>query len=117
MPRLHDRRWARRQEKGKGLSRRGFTRFVGALATLKPRAFVLKNAPGLVNANKSFTYKATIEDFSQLNVQWGEVQKVTGNEVAKSPEKVTKPGYRELLTSSQQEHDKGSGESFRRQVF
>ena len=77
------------ENKRKGIEvRRGrlYAHFVRALATLKPKAFVFENVPGLVNANKGLAYKAIIEDFSRLNIRWDEVRKVIGNGVTKSPE-------------------------------
>jgi DNA (cytosine-5)-methyltransferase 1 len=77
------------ENKRKGIEvRRGrlYAHFVRALATLKPKAFVFENVPGLVNANRGLAYKAIIEDFSHLNVRWDEVRKAIGNGITKSPE-------------------------------
>jgi len=75
------------RRKGIKVSRgRLYAHFVRALATLKPKAFVFENVPGLVNANKGLAYKAVLEDFSRLNIRWDEVRKVIGNGVTRNPE-------------------------------
>jgi DNA (cytosine-5)-methyltransferase 1 len=77
------------ENKRRGIEvRRGrlYAHFVRALVTLKPKAFVFENVPGLVNANRGLAYKAIIEDFSHLNVRWDEVRKAIGNGITKSPE-------------------------------
>jgi DNA (cytosine-5)-methyltransferase 1 len=61
--------------------RRGrlYSHFVRALAVLQPKAFLFENVPGLISANKSFAYKAILEDLSNLNLRWSEVKKDIGN--------------------------------------
>jgi DNA (cytosine-5)-methyltransferase 1 len=77
------------ESKRRGIEvRRGrlYAHFVRALVTLKPKAFVFENVPGLVNANKGLAYRAIIEDFSHLNIRWDEVRKALGNGITKGPE-------------------------------
>jgi len=62
-----------------------YAHFVRALATLKPKAFVFENVPGLVSANKGLAYKVILEDFAHLNIRWEEVRKVIENGVTKTP--------------------------------
>ena len=75
------------RRKGIKVSRgRLYAHFVRALATLKPKAFVFENVPGLVSVNKGLAYKFILEDFSHLNIRWDEVRKVIGNGVTRNPE-------------------------------
>jgi len=64
-------------ERGGILVRRGrlYARFVRALATLQPAAFVFENVLGLVTANNGWAYKTIIDDFTKLNLRWEEVKK------------------------------------------
>ena len=69
-------------------ARRGrlYAHFVRALATLRPKAFVFENVPGLASANRGLAYKAVLEDFSHLNTRWSEVGKTAGSGVTGGPE-------------------------------
>lgn len=64
--------------------RRGrlYAHFVRALATLRPKAFVFENVPGLISTNGGLAYKVILDDFSNLKLRWEEVRKVAGAEGA-----------------------------------
>ena len=51
--------------------RRGrlYLHFVRALNTLRPRAFIFENVPGLVTANKGLAYKVIREDFQRAGYE------------------------------------------------
>mgnify|MGYP000745866866 CR=1 FL=1 len=60
--------------------RRGrlYAHFVRALISLRPKAFVFENVPGLKSANKGLAYKVILEDFRKLALRWNEVRRVIG---------------------------------------
>ncbi len=64
-----------------------YAHFVRALIHLQPKIFVFENVPGLKSANGGSAYKTIMDDFSKLNVRWGEIKEIVGNndhETAKS---------------------------------
>jgi DNA (cytosine-5)-methyltransferase 1 len=46
-----------------------YLHFVRALSTLKPRAFIFENVPGLVTANKGLAYRVIREDFQRAGYE------------------------------------------------
>ncbi|MEM2914412.1 MAG: DNA cytosine methyltransferase, partial [Candidatus Bathyarchaeia archaeon] len=66
--------------------RRGrlYAHFVRALTCLQPKVFVFENVPGLKSANGGKAYETILEDFSKLNLRWGEIRKIVGNNLTDS---------------------------------
>jgi DNA (cytosine-5)-methyltransferase 1 len=56
-----------------------YSYFVKALAHLRPKVFVFENVPGLVSSNRGEAYKIILEDFSNLNLRWGEIKELVNN--------------------------------------
>ncbi|MEM3449875.1 MAG: DNA cytosine methyltransferase, partial [Nitrososphaerota archaeon] len=56
--------------------RRGklYMHFVRALASIQPKLFIFENVPGLISSNNGQAYRQIIDDFSNLNVRWKEIQ-------------------------------------------
>lgn len=66
-----------------------YAHFVRALMILQPKVFVFENVPGLMSANKGIAYRTILEDFSKLNVRWGEIKKIVGNSLNSSAKNYT----------------------------
>jgi len=62
-----------------------YAHFVRALAVLQPKAFLFENVPGLVSANRGLAYRVILEDFSWLNLRWGEVRRALGDSDSSRP--------------------------------
>jgi DNA (cytosine-5)-methyltransferase 1 len=56
-----------------------YSYFVKSLALLQPKVFLFENVPGLITSNNGLAYKYILEDFSNLNLRWGDVRKIIGN--------------------------------------
>lgn len=56
-----------------------YMQFVRALYDIQPSFFIFENVPGLKSANKGLAYKTIIEDFSNLNQRWEDIEKIAGN--------------------------------------
>jgi len=63
-----------------------YSHFIRTLIHLQPRVFVFENVPGLMSANHGEAYKVILEDFSALNIRWGEIRKLVGNSSRVTPQ-------------------------------
>jgi DNA (cytosine-5)-methyltransferase 1 len=62
-----------------------YSHFVRALVRLQPKVFVFENVPGLVSSNKGKAYEVILEDFSNLNLRWGEIKELLNNDFNAAP--------------------------------
>jgi DNA (cytosine-5)-methyltransferase 1 len=75
---------------GKITGERGklYAYFVKALIFLKPKYFVFENVPGIVSDNRGATWDIIREDFQNLSIHVGDIEKMAGDGF-----KGTNPGY------------------------
>lgn len=63
-----------------------YSQFARALAHLQPKIFVFENVPGLISSNKGKAYETILDDFSKLNLRWGEIRNSRNNRLNAAPQ-------------------------------
>lgn len=56
-----------------------YMQFVRALYDIQPKFFLFENVPGLKSANGGLAYKTILDDFSNLNQNWEDIERLAGD--------------------------------------